>query len=139
MGHYEGDTLGDNRDYWANLGLGRAVVAPSCPPPALSVPGVSLVVSGCTGPQQWVPVLAIGHAVHQGPGPVVLRVRTTCVNGPAVPEEPIRYVIGMTPPQVVSRVEPPVVTTASTTRTRSPGATKSGFLRPSAVGPREEK
>jgi periplasmic protein TonB len=36
--------------------------------------------------------------------------------GPSVPDEPIRYVIGMTPPQVVSRVEPRYPASARMTR-----------------------
>lgn len=88
VGHWEGDTIGDNTDVWINPGLGPPVPGPVCPPPTLLVPGVSVIISGCPpGPPPWTPVLGVAP-VHGGAGPVFLKVRTTCVNGPAVPGIP---------------------------------------------------
>jgi len=86
VGHYEGDTLADNFDFWSNAGLGPAILAPNPPLPSLLVPGVSIIVTGCPGPPYtplWTPVLTLGHP-HGASGPVVLRIRQRPFNGPQV-------------------------------------------------------
>ena len=86
VGHYEGDTTADNLDFWSNAGLGPAILALNPPLPNLSVPGVSIVVTGCPGPPStplWTPVLTLGHP-HGLSGPVIVNIRARAFNGPQV-------------------------------------------------------
>jgi len=86
VGHYEGSTLADNFDFWSNAGLGPAILTPTPGPPTLSVPGVSIVVTGCPGPPStpvWTPILTLGHP-HGASGPVILRIRQRPFDGPQI-------------------------------------------------------